>query len=80
LLKNEKEVYNFYDFLLIDDLTIDDCKIWLSNNENNNNSLNYEIAKSIFLNTYKQFLEMIDYEEAIKNEHESDDDSDSKHY
>ncbi len=80
MLKNEKEVYNFYDFLLIDDLTIDDCKIWLSNNENNNNSLNYEIAKSIFLNTYKQFLEMIDYEEAIKNEHESDDDSDSKHY
>ncbi len=61
----------FHDFLLIDDFMKEDCEIWMANEEIN---LNYNVAKSIFMKNINKFLEVLEFEEAIKNEIEIDED------
>ena len=55
----------------------EDCDIWVSNEDTIKN-LDYNIAKTIFRKNINKFLEVLEFEEAIKNEIEIDDDDDSE--
>ena len=55
----------------------EDCDIWMSNEDTIKN-LDYNIAKTIFRKNINKFLEVLEFEEAIKNEIEIDDDDDSE--
>lgn len=62
----------------------EDCDIWLSTYKkkegisSTNRNLDFNIAKSIFAKTNKQFLDIIEYEEAIRNELVEEDEDSSK--
>lgn len=67
---------------MIEDITLDDCKLWSFGGGNGctitNTNLNYD--KSLFICSYvnKYLLDMIEYEERLKSEHRFNDESHSK--
>ncbi len=59
----------YSDFLTIDDINVDDCRLWSIGDSCNPQTMSLQDAKSIFKEIHYDFLKILDYEDKLKQQH-----------
>jgi hypothetical protein len=58
----------YSDFLTIDDINMDDCRLWSLSGEFADNQMSLSNAKFIFRSIHYEFLKILDYEDKLKQQ------------